>query len=129
SGGGIGLPYDLGGPKDAPKDAAFNKDGGCPPGLTTCGNVCTSTQSDAKNCGSCFNSCPTGYSCQNAQCVNGCAFSTCNGVCTNTNIDPNNCGFCGNFCSGGSCVNGTCGCPDVHTKCNGVCTNTYIDSS
>ena len=49
----------------------------CPP-ANACGTACVDTQSDAKNCGTCANFCPSGKTCQKGTCV--CDPSVCGTV-------------------------------------------------
>jgi len=60
---------------------------GCADGEQVCGDACIDTASDARNCGACNHTCPTG---------DGCLSSTCSG--------PASCNSCvGNGTAGGTC--------------------------
>ncbi len=104
---------------------------GCPSNLDDCNGVCTNTQFDPANCGTCGTACQTGEFCSQGTCAGQCLGSTlCNGACVNTDTDPNNCGACGNICPQGQvCSVGVCGvqCTGGATKCGDVCTNTQAD--
>ena len=41
-------------------DSLVAPDGGCPKGLTRCGNICASLQTDTRHCGGCNAACPAG---------------------------------------------------------------------
>ena len=64
------------------------------------GGLCTNTQVDRENCGSCGSSCGTSV---RAAC--------CSGGCVDTGSSSSNCGACGVVCEGGSvCLNANCAC-------------------
>ena len=81
-----------------------------------CGLACTATQTDANNCGTCGNVCPSGI-CTNGACVaaSSCTDAIKNG--TETDVDcGGSCPKCGNGktcladadCRSGSCLNHVC---------------------
>lgn len=99
-------------------------------GKTACGSGCADLSSDAQNCGSCGNACPSQAKCLNGICVETttqqvyypnpnvqdyCASQgrmSCSGSCVNLLTDASNCGSCGNACrSPASCRNGICVAP------------------
>ncbi len=113
----------------------------CDAGKSWCGEACTDTQRDVKNCGECGLVC-TAPSGQVAACVNGgceqhCldGRKVCNGVCVDVTSDVNNCGDCDTPCedaNGGKavCHNSECAikctaestiCPDGKECVTGHC--------
>jgi len=97
-----------------------------------CDGKCSETSSDAKNCGACGKSCPTGAACQSSSCI--CTNSNkppCNGQCPDLNTDNNNCGTCGNVCPAGStCRSGSCICTNSNKPpCNGHCPDLSSDNN
>ena len=58
---------------------------------TMCSGTCVYTNSDANNCGSCGNVCPSGV-CSGGVCTSTCDGTMCSGTCVYTNSDANNCG-------------------------------------
>lgn len=132
---------------DGPRDATDAGDNGapCPPDrTTTCGAVCVNVQTDATNCGACFNACAlanatpacTAGRCTVAACNTG--FANCdgndvNGCEANPQTDARNCGTCGNgcvepmpLCSSGRCIGGVC--PMGMTRCgDSSCVDTQTD--
>ncbi len=99
---------------------------------TCCGDGCTDTQTDPKNCSECGFICPTGDTCVQGNCTppaNCDGGPVCTGMeqccstgCKNIDTDPKNCGACGNTCPATfTCVAATCTAP---ASCNGgpVCT-------
>lgn len=92
--------------------------GTCAEGFANCNAAVpgceTRTQTDARNCGTCGNSCPGNQICTNGRC--GCPSGQlfCNGNCVpESNV---NCGSCGTTCTGGaSCTGGVC-----FNPCEGV---------
>ena len=89
---------------------------GCCPGGTFCSGVCTHTQTDPQNCGSCGKIC-TAPADASAQCIAGTcsavcddsSLGICNGKCVDLTGDALNCGKCGNVCpSEMACVSGVC---------------------
>jgi hypothetical protein len=105
----------------------------CTPNQITCNGVCTSTQSDANNCGACGNVCPAGDSCTNGACATPCpaGLTLCSGACINLQSDPGNCGMCNSACpSNETCSGGVCAitaCPQGESMCNGMCIPTSGD--
>jgi hypothetical protein len=78
----------------------------CPTGNIECNGACV-TLGTAGNCAFCGNTCPTGMSCQNGQCVCD-AGTLCGGQCVSTT------------CSGGREFNFatcSCACPSGTTEC------------
>jgi hypothetical protein len=80
--------------------------GGCTGGETLCSSVCTNTNTDSGNCGSCGHACNTagGETCTGGTC--GCSGSLmdCSAVCIDTTSDNHNCGSCGNVCGTTTCA-------------------------
>jgi len=66
--------------------------------MVCCNHLCTDSNADNQNCGTC------GTACGNQTC--------CVGVCSDTTTDLANCGMCGKACSGGNavwtCMNSSC---------------------
>jgi hypothetical protein len=109
--------------------------GGCgapcqPPSNACCSGTCADTSNDAQNCGSCGNSCQSGFTC-------------CNGTCTQLGTSKN-CFSCGDACGDGyDCCGGTCtelgtdkdcakcgnACGACESCCNGQCTNIDTDKN
>ena len=90
-----------------------------------CGGICLDLSSNAANCGTCGNACPTvsngtprcsggvcGYTCTVGW--GDCDTNSANGCETNLSNNQNNCGSCGTTCSGGNacsipiCLNNAC---------------------
>ena len=80
--------------------------GSCP--MTLCAGVCVDTESDAKNCGGCGNTCPAGASCMSGKCVCPGNETLCTKMCVDMSHDASNCGACGHNCQGGMCVASMC---------------------
>ena len=85
----------------------------CLSGQTLCNGTCTSTQTDANNCGTCGTACPASESCVSGACTCAPGLTVCgsgaSSTCANTMTDTNNCGACGIKCaSGQACTNGAC---------------------
>ncbi len=102
----------------------------CPEiGQTSCNGICTDTDLDSKNCGSCGNVCTGGKTCVRGNCVCSIFKTDCYGMCADTSSDPNNCGGCGITCTDGkTCSKGNCVCPSGQTDCEGTCKNTTSDN-
>ena len=94
---------------------------------TCCSGKCFNTTSDAKNCGACDHSCPSGQVCNHGECGCRSALTLCNGKCVDLNSDRRNCGACGHDCSELYCIDGKCRCPSGLTQCGDTCTDLYID--
>lgn len=75
-----------------------------------CGNVCTDTRYDPKNCDVCGRECGPNQVCSNGSCEPFCLGSTqCDSVCVDDRFDPLNCGGCGIRCASGEvCSNRAC---------------------
>lgn len=76
-------------------------DAGCGPGLSLCGAVCVSLQSDPQNCGDCGVACGAGKVCSGGTCGAVCdpGLTECSGACVSLSTDPNNCGACAAVCN------------------------------
>ncbi len=106
--------------------------GPAPVPCTDCGGVCADLQGDARNCGSCGNTCTDGQVCREGSCHANCpgTQTSCAGLCVDTQTDARNCGNCGSPCAAGqACVNGTClaSCLAPLSFCNQVCVDQTID--
>jgi hypothetical protein len=90
---------------DAPVDVAIDH---C---VTRCGSgsVCTDTNEDPNNCGTCGNVCGLNGTCSNAQCVCTGGATSCSNKCVDLTQDPNHCGNCNTTCAGGYCSPGDAG--------------------
>jgi len=83
----------------------------CPSGQVDCTGTCVDTDTDETNCGSCGNTCSSGYLCVAGQCELTCQteLTNCTGTCVDTDTDEDNCGSCGNICLNGEiCIAGFC---------------------
>ncbi len=121
-------------PEGGSGDSLFcHADNDCSANETSCGGVCTSTDSDRDNCGMCGMVCGDGMSCNGGQCVDGCdnGEMTCAGACTDTTSDPTNCGACGSACATNeTCASSACACPSGDlTTCGAPCTNPATDNT
>ena len=96
--------------------------------------VCTDTQNDQQNCGSCGSSCDSSHACVGGNChclpdINGVPLSDCGGICVDLQNDVGHCGSCTTSCSPGgatTCTNGNCQCPPGSNGvpmayCDGFC--------
>lgn len=115
--------------------------GGCGAGQMSCSGTCISTDTDARNCGSCGHACTASQTCTGGTCVAICTEGTMPGLCTITDamghsmpmcvdmaIDAFNCGMCGTHCTGDAeCVRGVCTCLGGQTSCGGHCVDTNTD--
>lgn len=99
------------------------------PGATLCGDACTNTDFDPKNCGACGASCDNGEVCASGVCAQTCesgGAKECNGLCVDVQSDTANCGGCGVTCQPGElCSDGVCAleCTLGTSKCEGGCFN------
>eukprot|EP00667_Euglena_gracilis_P000457 EG_transcript_457 len=99
-------------------------------GLTQCGNICTSLQTDDNNCGACGNVCVNGAACLTSACTCSPNYINCSGTCYNALFDNSHCGSCSRVCAtDAGCFYGGCLCStDGLTDCNtGHCVNTTKD--
>lgn len=105
------------------------------------GTGCTTSLTNASNCGACNAACTAGASalCQNGTCVTSCSGSTpdaCGSTCTNTQTDPLHCGGCSSACndttphSMATCSGGTCGfqCDATYSPCGNACVDEADDT-
>lgn len=111
---------------------AAEADAQCVSPLADCSGVCTNTQTDNLNCGSCGLACPAGDVCSSGTCALSCqaGLVNCAGICTNTENDRNHCGGCFTACDPGEiCSAGSCGlsCQAGLSNCSGTCTNVQTD--
>ncbi len=110
----------------------------CPQGATLCGDVCTSLDIDARNCGACGAACGAYQECDAGACACGPGAVDCGGgTCADLTTSPTSCGACGNACTAAS--GGTrCGtadgitacapsCPAALADCSGACSDLFSD--
>jgi hypothetical protein len=100
-------------------------DGTCDTGLVVCGNVCTSTDSDAKNCGGCGNACASGESCARATCYAPAGSSSSGGGGSSSSSGGGSGSSSGGTSSSSSGVSPLCG-PNL-TQCGTACVDTSSD--
>ncbi|MFO0624486.1 MAG: hypothetical protein U0325_02635 [Polyangiales bacterium] len=102
------------------------------------------TQTDARHCGACGQSCAGRFPNASPTCSAGnCLLASCNAGFANCNnmasdgceIDtrnsPSHCGRCGGACAAGEqCINSVCTlvCPNDQVNCNGRCTDLATDA-
>ena len=119
---------------DAPSDVEAG--GSCEGGATLCSGLCTNTQTDSANCGSCSHSCgTTGAQCVqgSCQCVADAGQALCGSTCVDILIDPNNCGKCSHICqevhgNSSTCSAGACQ-PVVVASSNAGIWDLAVDST
>jgi hypothetical protein len=99
----------------------------CVGGLTCCGDTCTYTGSDAKNCGTCGVVCATDAICNGGTCicaggaVCGAGSACCGSICTNLATDSANCSACGISCTAPFTCNAS------ECNCGATCSNLALD--
>lgn len=114
-------------------DGDGDAEGNCSDAQTACGDECTNTSSDPKNCGACGTKCGADEGCSDGECQRfGCTTGQveCGGSCVDLQRDPDFCGDCDIACgSGQSCSNGSCvaECPTGELACNGSCIDPATD--
>ena len=93
----VGVPasYDL-----EVDDIEFIGSTPCEGSLRLCGTGCTDTTTDAQNCGTCDNACPTERTCSSGKCICPTGYTDCSGQCVDLQVDAQNCGKCGTSCTG-----------------------------
>jgi hypothetical protein len=103
--------------------------GGCPMGLTRCGEDCINLNADLQHCGACDSACD--LACTGGACECPASQTQCGNLCINTRTDRQNCGACGNDCPGGqTCDGGACVdivCPTGRSVCNDQCADINTD--
>jgi hypothetical protein len=107
-------------------------------GLTTCADGCVDLLTSSTDCGTCGNSCGTGY-CESGTCYGtstSCStpYTLCSGSCVNLSTSSTNCGDCGYACpSGEFCSNGLCStsseCTSPYTSCSDGCQDLETSST
>jgi hypothetical protein len=118
--------------------AACTEERTCPQGETLCGDVCTSLDIDARNCGACGAACGAYEECDAGACGCGPGAVDCGGgTCADLAISPTSCGACGNACADGpdgprcATVDGqtacTAACPAPLADCAGACADLASD--
>jgi len=102
----------VGGGGNAPGAGGANSSGGAAATCagTVCNGVCVDTKSNASNCNTCGNICPTTAPfCANSVCSSTCPNTTCGAACVDTKSDVANCGGCNMPCATGqACTNSMC---------------------
>ena len=96
----------------------------------TCGGPgCIDLQTDAQNCGTCGQACPSMASCVDGGCACPGGLAECSSGCTDLATDPDNCGVCGNGCGAEFCLAGQCSATcGALTNCSGACIDITADS-
>lgn len=85
----------------------------CRAAQACCSFVCTSTQTDAQNCGSCGHACGANQVCSAGACTCAPGYTLCGTSCVDLMTDRFNCGSCGHACHisppyGALCEDGSC---------------------
>lgn len=118
------LQYGGGVPFDSPWLVCIDGACDCPPGETACPpgaeipTYCADLATDATNCGSCGNECPTGTVCASGTCRCPTGQTLCGTACVDTSSDVMHCDACERRCPfGATCSSGTCRCPTGQTEC------------
>lgn len=127
---------DLGPPDPVDMATPDMEESMCEPGFVDCGDGCSRLAGDTSNCGSCGNTCPTGFSCAVGRCDCEEPMKGCDGYCIDPQTDPSNCGDCGTVCGDGDvCIDGECviECDPSQSRCSGgdgefVCADLSTDS-
>lgn len=110
--------------------AACSSEKTCPVGETLCGDVCTSLEIDARNCGACGAACGAFEECDAGACTCGPGTADCGGSCVDLSQAPQHCGACAADCTAGDAprcatVSGTTSCvatcPAPLADCGGAC--------
>ncbi len=100
--------------------AGCTKERICPQGEALCGDVCTSLDIDARNCGACGHACGAYQECDAGACACGPGATDCGGgSCADLQTSPASCGACGHACDAGS--GGKCATVDGSTACTAAC--------
>jgi hypothetical protein len=116
--------------------AACTKERTCPQGETLCGDVCTSLDLDARNCGACGHACGAYQECDAGACACGPNAADCGGgTCADLRTSPASCGACGAACGGATPVCATengatacaAACPAPLADCGGACVDRASD--
>lgn len=117
-------------------DGGGGESSGCNDGFKRCGGSCTSTDTDAENCGDCGVACDPGDVCDEGACASPCPgmLTRCGGECVDTLTSVLHCGGCNAPCDEGEVCNGPdlCGldCEVGLTDCGtGVCVDTTVDAA
>ena len=96
----------------------------------TCGgDACIDLRTDAQNCGTCNQVCPSTATCVDGACTCPGGLDECGSGCTDLSSDPANCGACGDGCGDLFCLAGECSADcGALANCSGACIDIMTDS-
>jgi len=96
----------------------------------TCGgSACIDLRTDAQNCGTCGQACPSTATCVDGGCACPGGLAACGSGCADLASDPDNCGACGAPCGDLFCLTGACSADcGALASCSGACIDIMTDS-